>query len=93
MQHRSILLASPHENTIELIIAVLSHQQFYIPIYSIRSRGVNKHRLNKKKTPPLLTFHLIYATVKIKIHIKNLHYKNNLVKELHFPTIKKSDDD
>lgn len=40
-----------------------------------------------------LTFHLIYVTVKIKINIKNLHYKNNLVKELHFPTIKKSDDD
>lgn len=32
MQHRNILLASPHENTIELIIAVLFHQQFYIPI-------------------------------------------------------------
>lgn len=92
MQHRSILLASPHENTIELIIAVLSHQQFYIPIPSVQE-GLIKHRLNKKKKPPLLTFHLIYATVKIKIHIKNLHYKNNLVKELHFPTIKKSDDD
>lgn len=56
MQHRNILLASPHENTIELIIAVLSHQQFYIPIYSIRSRGVNKHRLNKKKKPTLTYF-------------------------------------
>lgn len=36
MQHRNILLASPHENTIELIIAVLSHQQFYIPIPSVQ---------------------------------------------------------
>lgn len=49
MQHRNILLASPHENTIELIIAVLSHQQFYIPIPSVQE-GLIKHRLNKKKT-------------------------------------------
>lgn len=53
MQHRNILLASPHENTIELIIAVLSHQQFYIPIPSVQE-GLIKHRLNKKKTHPYL---------------------------------------